>query len=253
MSTPVVLSIGTTHPWNIAGLGLDAQVVAEFGLRNATVVVGVTAQDESGVRERFAVPVNVVRAQLESIPRNHLAAIRVGAVFNEENIREVARFVRTKPEIPAVLDPVFDATLGGSFGGEASFAAFRVALLALPVILTPNIAEAERLTSRTISSKDEMISAAHALRAMGPRAVLLKGGHLAGDPIDVLVTAQETKIFTQPRFAHTMRGTGCTLAAALACELAKGRRLEEAVELARAYVRKKIEAQIPYASLHVAF
>jgi len=253
MSTLVVLSIGTTHPWNIAGVGLDAQIVAEFGLRSVTVVAGLTAQDESGVRERFAVPAKVVRAQLESIPRDHLSAIRVGAVFDEENVREVARFLRSKPEIPAVVDPVFDATLGGRFGGEASFAAFRSAMLALPAILTPNIPEAERLTECTISNKDEMIAAAHALRAMGLRAVLLKGGHLAGDPIDVLVTAQETKVYTQPRLALIMRGTGCTLAAALACELAKGRRLEEAVESARAYVRKKIEAQITYASLHVAF
>jgi hydroxymethylpyrimidine/phosphomethylpyrimidine kinase len=98
-----------------------------------------------------------------------------------------------------------------------------------------------------------MISAAHALRAHGLRAVLLKGGHLPGDPLDVLVSAQVTKIFQGPRLAQTMRGTGCTLAAALACELAKGRRLEEAVDAARAYVRTKIEAQIPYASLHVAF
>ncbi|MFN2528349.1 MAG: hydroxymethylpyrimidine/phosphomethylpyrimidine kinase [Candidatus Baltobacteraceae bacterium] len=253
MSTPVVLSIGTTHPWNIAGVGLDAQVAAEFGLRSATVVVGVTAQDHSGVRDRFAVPPEVVRAQFESIPRDHLAAIRVGAVFDEQNVGEVARFLCGEPEVPAVVDPIFTATLGGNFGGEASFAAFRVKVMALPVILTPNIPEAERLTGRTISNKEQMISAAHALRAMGPRAVLLKGGHLAGDPLDVLVTAHETKVFTQTRLAQRMRGTGCTLAAALACELAKGRRLEEAVDSARAYVRKKIEAQIPYASLHVAF
>lgn len=248
-----MLSIGSTHPWNIAGVGLDARVAAEYGLRHAIAIAGVTAQDESGLRERFALPVEMVRAQLACIPQCDLRAIRVGAVFDTHNILAVAQFLGRNPLVPAVVDPVLDATLGGAFSTARSEAAFKSALLALPVILTPNIPEAERLTGRKIASSEEMVAAALALLALGPHAVLLKGGHLEGDPVDVLVTAEKTTQFKEPRIEKTMRGTGCTLAAALACELAEGHALEDAVVAARAYVRKKIEAQIPYASLHVAF
>ena len=94
MSTPVVLSIGTTHPWNIAGVGLDAQVAAEYGLRSATVITGIAAQDEDGIRDRFAVPLTMLRAQLACVPRAQIKAIRVGAIFDAENVREVALYLR---------------------------------------------------------------------------------------------------------------------------------------------------------------
>lgn len=253
VSTPIVVSIGTTHPWNIAGLGLDAQVALEYGVRNASVIAGITAQDETGLHAKFAVPAGVVREQLARLPRANVGALRIGAVFEEENVREVARYVSQHRTIPAVVDPVFEATLGGEFANEATFAAFRAHLLIPPVILTPNIPEAQRLLSRTIENKDEMVAAAHALAAMGPRAVLLKGGHLSGDPVDVLVVNADTRVYRETRLPFHMRGTGCVLAAALACEIAKGKPLIAAVEAAREYVRKKIEAQISYASLHVAF
>lgn len=253
MSTPIVISIGTSHPWNIAGVGLDARVACEYGVRNASVIVGITAQDETGLHAKFSVPADVVHEQLARLPQTNIGALRIGALFGEENVREVAHYVRAHPEIPAIVDPVFEASLGGVFADEATFAAFRTQMLQLPVILTPNISEAQRLLSRTIDSEEDMASAARALLAMGARAVLLKGGHLSGDPIDVFASANETKIFRNGRLPFSMRGTGCTLAAALACEIAQGKPLIGAVESARAYVRKKIEAQISYASLHVAF
>ncbi|MDP9017412.1 MAG: hydroxymethylpyrimidine/phosphomethylpyrimidine kinase [Candidatus Eremiobacteraeota bacterium] len=253
MITPVLVSIGSTHPWNIAGIGLDAQVASEYGVRTASVVVGVTAQDETGMRAKFAVPTAMVTAQLASLPRDRTLALRVGAIFDEENVVEVARYIGQNRDLPVVVDPVFGASLGGAFASDATFRAFMTNMLALPTILTPNIDEAERLTGRKISNPEEMVAAAHALHARGPRAVLLKGGHLAGDPIDVLVWRSQTRVFREPRLPYAMRGTGCTLAAALACELAKGVEIVSAVAGARAYVRAKIQAQIPYGSLHVAF
>ncbi len=253
MSIPVVASIGTTHPWNIAGLGLDAQVARDFGVRNAAVVVGVAAQDERGLHARFALPVEIVRAQLEALPHRQIVAFRIGALLGEENVREVASFLQTRSDIPAVVDPVFDATLGGEFGNDATFRAFRAQMFQTPIILTPNIPEASRLLCTPIGAAEEMIAAARALQSFGAGAVLLKGGHLIGDPIDVLVTCDEVKVFKDTRLPGSMRGTGCTLAAALACELARGLALVEAVESARSYVRAKIEAQTMYASLQVAF
>lgn len=250
---PLVASIGTTHPWNIAGLGLDAQVARDFGVRNATVVVGVTAQDERGLRAKFALPVEMVRAQLATLPAQQIAAFRIGALFDEANLREVATFLQARCEVPTVVDPVFESTLGGEFGGDASLGAFHAYMFKPPIILTPNLLEASRLLTRPVETVEEMIAAAHALQLLGARAVLLKGGHLKGDPTDVLVTSDQTLVFKDKRLPGSMRGTGCTLAAALACELARGLPIARAVESARAYVRAKIEAKIAYGSLQVAF
>jgi len=108
VSTPIVVSIGTTHPWNIAGVGLDAQVACEYGVRNATVIAGITAQDETGLHASFAVPVGIVREQLARLPRAHIGALRIGALFEEETIREVAQYLKPQRALAAVVDPVSD-------------------------------------------------------------------------------------------------------------------------------------------------
>lgn len=238
----VLVSIGTTHPWNVAGIGVDARVAFEYGLQHAMAIVGVTAQDEGGLREKFAMPASVVRAQLAALPSDTAAAFRIGALFDADNVREVARFLEQRGSIPIVTDPVFADSFGTRFANDETVEAFRTSMLPVAGVLTPNIAEAERLTARSITSVDGMIDAASELHALGPRAVLLKGGHLPGDPVDVLVNARATEVFADARLPAEMRGTGCTLAAALACELAAGKGIVEAVIAARAYVRCRIEA-----------
>lgn len=252
MSTPVVVSVGATHPWNIAGLGLDLQIGLEYGVRNITVVAGVTAQDQTSLRDKFSIPPAMLRAQLDALPRG-VAAFRIGALFEEASIHELALFLATQGETPVVLDPVLKTTPGAELADGAAVRALRSELFALPIIVTPNIDEAQRLTNRKILQRDEMIAAAHAILAMGPRAVLLKGGHMEGDPIDVLATRDDTRMFRDSRLPGSMRGTGCALAMSLACELAKGKDLNAAVQAARRYTRSKIEAQIPFASMQVAF
>lgn len=249
----VVASIGTTHPWNIAGIGLDAHVAEEYDVRHVTAVAAVSAQDASGVHALHTVPAAVLRAQLDALPGD-IGALRIGALGTAHNVREVARFIRERSPVPAVVDPVFGATLGGALGDDAAFERLRDELMHEPwVILTPNLDEAARLLGHSIEAGDELVEAARTLRGFGPAAVLLKGGHLDGDPTDVLVTSGETHIYTEPRLPGSMRGSGCVLAAALACELALGRELRSAVESARAFVRERIAARIIFQGVHVAF
>ena len=245
MTDCAILSIGTTHPWNVAGTGRDAQVAADHRARALTVITGVTAQDAGGIREKFAIPTPLVRAQLQSVSAAQYGAIRIGAVFAEENVREIARFLGTRGGVPAVVDPVFGATLGGAFASDATYETFVHELLPQQIILTPNIPEAQRFLGRPIATVEDMCVAARALLQLGPQAVLLKGGHLAGDPVDILLTREREKRYSGARLPGTMRGTGCTLAAALACELANGKELFAAVESARSYVRNKITAESP--------
>ncbi|MDQ6930123.1 MAG: hydroxymethylpyrimidine/phosphomethylpyrimidine kinase [Candidatus Eremiobacteraeota bacterium] len=240
MNESTILCIGTTHPWNVAGTGRDAQVAADHHVRALTVITGITAQDAGGIREKFAIPAPLVRAQLQSVSAARYGVMRIGAVFAEENVREIARFLGTRLSVPAVVDPVFGATLGGAFASDATYETFVREILPQRVILTPNIPEAERFLARSIATVDDMRDAAHALLQLGPQAVLLKGGHLPGAPVDILLTREREERFTDARLPGTMRGTGCTLAAALACELANGKELFAAVESARKYVRNEI-------------
>ncbi len=238
--TAIVLSIGTTHPWNVAGVGRDLIVGADFGVRVFTATAAVSAQGGRGVIELHAVPVHVLEAQLEVLPWDAAGAARIGALPTAAAVRAVARALRGR-DLPAVVDPAFTASRGGALCDDAARYTLRDELAALPnVVLTPNLDEAALLLGTGPIERDTIGEAAAALQARGSRAVLLKGGHLSGDPVDALATAAGVELFSEPRIAAAMHGTGCTLAMALACELAGGTPLPHAVRAARAYTRAQI-------------
>ncbi len=254
MSERIVASIGTTHPWNIAGLGLDLRVAETFGVRNFTVVTGVTAQDADGLHAALALPEKIVRAQLDALPMEDVDVLRVGVLLGKPNVELVAAFRAEHPKTIAIVDPVFGATLGGAFLDDAAFATFRDGLAALPsVVLTPNVEEAIRLLGREALEVDDLGAAAAELQARGAKAVFVKGGHLAGDPVDALATAKGVQLFRDERMPGAMRGGGCVLAMTLACELARGLPLVDAVQSARTYVRTRIASRQRYGGLQVAY
>lgn len=238
---PIVISIGTTHPWNVAGVGRDLIVGAERDVRVFTAVAAVSAQDASGVTALHAVPVDTLRAELATLPWDAAGAVRIGALATLANVRAAAAVVRARPEIPTVVDPVFAASSGGELLDAAGRFALRDELASLPnVVMTPNLAEAAEMLGVLPIERDAIAEAASALQRLGAHAVLLKGGHLDGDPVDALATTEVVELFSEPRISASMRGTGCTLAMALACELANGTPLRHAVQAARAYVRAEI-------------
>ncbi len=240
---PAVLSIGTTEPRNLAGVGRDVVVAAQYGCVVVTAVAAVSAQDESGVRLLQVLASEVLEAQLDALAGIRVGAVRIGALGSVANVALVARRLETTPDIWAVVDPVLYASAGGALVEGGAFAALRDDLATLPsVVLTPNLGEAAALLGRERIGRDEMETAAMELRERGAGGVLLKGGHLDGEPVDVLATRDGTQAFAAPRIAAGMRGTGCTLAMAIACELALGRGLREAVVSARAFVRAKMTA-----------
>lgn len=251
---PLVVSIGTTHPWNIAGVGLDLLVGDEFNVRVITVVVAASAQDKGGLHALHAIPADVVRAQLATVPWDAVDAIRIGAFASGEAVHDVASAVRAHPELPAVVDPVFGATLGGAFATPAVVDALRDDLATLGnVILTPNLDEAAMLLGGERIARADLARAASELQRRGARAVLLKGGHLDGEPADALASANGVDAFVGERLETSMRGTGCVLAMALACELARGLQLVHAVQSARSYVRARIARQTRFMGLNVAY
>lgn len=253
-SLPLVASIGTTHPWNIAGIGLDARVCAEHSVNHAMAVVAVSAQDERGLHDLHVIPPDAVRAQLQSLPED-VAAYRIGALISSKTVHIVARFLRERAErVPVVVDPVMTVSLGGALQSDADLlTTLREELLTLPVIVTPNVPETEHLLETRIARVEDLRAAAHQFVERGARAAYVKGGHLLGDPTDVLVSGSSEHTYSDTRLPGSMRGSGCTLAAALAAHLALGRDLTESAAAARSYVRAKIAAGTMRGGLQVAF
>jgi hydroxymethylpyrimidine/phosphomethylpyrimidine kinase len=238
---PIVLSVGTTHPWNVAGTGRDIIVGTDRGVRVFTAVAAVSAQDGHGVIGLHPVPAETLRSQLATLPWDSAGAVRIGALATLGNVRAATAMIQARPALPAVVDPVFSASRGGALADDAARYAVRDELATLPnVILTPNLEEAAVLLGTQPIGRENIGEAARALQLRGAGAVLLKGGHLDGEPVDALATAAGVETFSEPRIAGAMHGTGCTLAMALACELAAGTPLRHAVGAARAYVRAEI-------------
>lgn len=237
-----IVSIGSTHPLNSAGLGADAEVVASYFFAHAIAVAGVTAQNARGVAAVHAVPADVVRAQLAMLPQ--AAGYRVGALASAENVRAVSEFLRARGDVPIVVDPVLAASTGETLSaGDGYMEAVRDLLLRLPAYVTPNVDEARTFTGARIQNAGDLEKAGRVLVDRGARAAVMKGGHLEGDPSDVLVTREATHTFEGSRLPGTTRGTGCRLAAALLCELAAGCAPDDAVERARIYVRTLIASE----------
>ena len=153
---PIVLSIGTTHPWNVAGVGRDIVVGTERNARVFTAVAAVSAQDRSGVAALQAVSGPVFLAQLDALPWGSAGAVRVGALPNAQSVRAVASALRERVAAPAVVDPVFAASGGGELADETGREALRDELATLPnVVLTPNLVEAALLLGLPEIARDE--------------------------------------------------------------------------------------------------
>ena len=250
--TPVVCSIGTTDPWNAAGVGLDIRALAECATYAVTVTAGVTAQDRDGVHAQSAMPAELVEAQLAALSGASIAAYRVGALLDTATVRVVARHLAVA-RVPVVYDPALAPSGGGRFGSDDVVAALRELLLPVVTLVTPNLYEAATLAQFAVSDTVSMEAAAKALVALGARAALVKGGHLPERTLDILVSAGGTFVYEAERLPGTLRGTGCLLACALAASLAHGLGLPDAVARARAFVRTKLAEPIERGGMPLAY
>lgn len=232
-----------------AGVQADLKTVSARGGYATTVITAVTAQSTQGVSAIHVVPAEVVGAQMTAVLDDLGAdAVKTGMLCSPETITVVAETLeRRATSLPLVVDPVMSSTSGSRLLSATGVERLRSALLPLARLVTPNVPEAEALTGLTVRDEDDMLRAAEALVSSGARAVLLKGGHLPGDRVvDLLVSPDAPALrFEAPRRAHTPRGTGCTLASAIATALARGEALDSAVTGAHAYLQRAIAAAIP--------
>ena len=248
----VVATVGTTHPLAFAGLTFAMLALADDGVRPVGVIAGVTAQDAARVRASVAIDAATIRAQFHALRDAQVAAFHVGALVSADAVRAVAAGLAAYPNVPVVIDPVLAASGGDSLADDATRAALLDVLFAHGTLITPNLDEASALLGRPIGDVAAMHEAARDLLASGARAVLVKGGHLTGDAIDVLATDELTVEFRAPRLAEALRGTGDLLAVTIAAHLARGAQLGDAIERARVRVRDAIASGVPFAGARVA-
>ncbi len=247
----VVATVGTTHPLAFAGLAFAVLALAHEGIRPVCVVAGVSAQDALHVRARAAIDAPVIRAQFDALRDATVDAFHVGALLSAEAVRAVAEALADFPGVPVVVDPVLAATGGDALADDATRLALRAELFPRATLITPNLAEAGAFLGRMVGDVEAMRAAANELVAGGPQAVLVKGGHLAGDAIDVLADGRATREFISPRLDGQLRGTGDLLATSIAASLARGATMVEAIEHARRHVREAIACGIPFAGARV--
>jgi hydroxymethylpyrimidine/phosphomethylpyrimidine kinase len=195
------------------------------------------------------VPPEAVKAQLDSVLGDiPVHAVKTGMLASAPIVTVVAETL-AEVAAPVVVDPVAVSKHGDSLLSQGTVEAIRQRLLPLATVVTPNLLEAELLTGITITEEAAMLTAARAIAALGPRWVLVKGGHLPGNPVDLLFDGARATRFPGQRIVsrHT-HGTGCTLASAIASRLAQGATVPDAVQSAREYLTGAIAGGYPLGS-----
>lgn len=235
-----VLSIAGSDPSGGAGIQADIKAISANGAYAMAAITALTAQNTQGVSGVHFIPPSFVSDQIAAVFADiRVDAVKVGMIANAGIAQAVVDALKYHRDVPVVLDPVMIAKGGASLLAADAIVTLRDALLPLSTILTPNLPEAAYLLGvPTATTRAEMVKQGQALCLLGPKAVLMKGGHLDGeDSPDVLVTDAGEHWFNAPRTAtRNTHGTGCTLSAALAAHIAQGLVLVDAVAKAKSYV-----------------
>jgi hydroxymethylpyrimidine kinase/phosphomethylpyrimidine kinase len=265
-SLPVALTIAGIDPSGGAGVIADVRTFAAFGCFATAAITSLTFQNTTGVFGALHQAPETVRAQVMPIIEDFdVSCAKTGMLPTREVIAEVARLFRETALPAPVVDPVMRATSGDDLINDDAVSCLVADLFPLALVVTPNIPEAERLTGLTISDESGMRQAARMIREMGAIAVLVKGGHLARrqtaggrrqetaindahealavseQAIDVLDNEGRVTVFRDELIAGgEVHGSGCTLSAAIAACLGRGRNLEEAIQAAKKFVTEAI-------------
>jgi hydroxymethylpyrimidine/phosphomethylpyrimidine kinase len=238
----VALTIAGSDSGGGAGIQADLKTFAAHGLHGTSAVTAVTAQNSVAVTAALALDPQMVVAQIEAVATDMaVAAAKTGMLADRAVLDAVADAVGRLRLPNLVVDPVMVAKSGDRLLEPAAERGYLERLFPLAVLVTPNLAEAEALLGQEVRSLAAMRDAARRLHALGARAVVVKGGHLPGDPVDVYFDGARLEEIPAPRVpTRNTHGTGCTFSAAIAARLALGAELLEAVRGAKAYLTEAI-------------
>ena len=252
-SKPVAMTIAGSDSGGGAGIQADLKTFQALGVYGASTLTAITAQNTVGVFAVHEIPTEVIGAQIDAVIEDiGVDAAKTGMLSSAAIISTVADRIRRWQVPNLVVDPVMVAKSGDRLLREDAVQALIQQLLPLATVLTPNLPEAEVLIGRAIETDEDVRQAARDIVDLGPRTVVMKGGHRQTlDAVDVLFDGQTFHEFASER-VHTRstHGTGCTLSAAIAAQLARGKSVAEAVGLAKAYLSEAIKRSTPLGAGH---
>lgn len=246
MTTPITVTIAGSDSGGGAGIQADLKTFSALGVYGASVLAALTAQNTLGVTGIHDIPPAFVTAQIDAVFSDlPVKSVKIGMLSHPETIMAVTEGLKRWQQTKIVLDPVMVAASGDPLLRPEAIAILREHLIPQAYVITPNLPEAAALLDGDVAETEErMIEQGRALLALGPGAVLMKGGHAQGsESADLLVEPESVTRLTAPRFnTLNTHGTGCTLSSAIAAGLAKQLSLKEAVQQAKDYVSKAIAA-----------
>lgn len=238
----VALTIAGSDPSGGAGIQADLKTFHQFGVYGEAAITLLTVQNTQSVSRVEVLPADLVVQQIEAVMSDiPAAAAKTGALGSAEIIEAVAELAKSFT-FPLVVDPVMISKHGAKLIDDDAVEALKKMLLPRCSLVTPNIPEAEALTGISIQAEHQMLLAAGRLLESGCKAVLIKGGHLKGEPMDLFASSGATEILRGKRIEtrHT-HGTGCTYSAAITAGLANGHHLNDAISAAKRFVQAAIE------------
>lgn len=244
---PIIISIAGSDSSGGAGIQADLKAISALGAYAATAITAITVQNTMGVQAIHPVPAEYVRGQIEAVMEDiHPDAVKIGMINDIAIVKVIAECLRKYKPAHVVFDPVMVSTSGSKLIEDDAIEVLTKELMPLTDIITPNLDEAEVLTGKKITNLKEMKEAALTLLSFGSKAVLVKGGHLAGENMyDVLQLASQIEpiVFTGKYIeSKNVHGTGCTLSSSIATFLALGEEMPGAVSKAKEYIAGAIEA-----------
>lgn len=239
MTPPIILTIAGSDCSGGAGIQADIKTISALKGYAASVITAITAQNTLGVQAVYPLPADIVEAQIKSVMDDlHPNAVKIGMVHDSSIVHAVFQCLQKyKPEV-VIYDPVMISTSGRRLMTEETVQTIKDELFPLCTLITPNLDEASFLLNQTIMDIKTMENAVCRLSDNYHTSVLIKGGHLIGNEMcDILYSEGHIHRFKHQKIeSRNLHGTGCTLSSAIATFLAKGKRLEEAVRQAKAYI-----------------
>lgn len=239
-----ILTIAGSDSGGGAGIQADLKTIAALSEYGASVITSITAQNTLGVQGAYPLDCQWVEAQLDSVCSDiDFDAAKTGMLANADIIKSVSKKIREYHLEKVVVDPVMVATSGDILLEKQALRALMDELLPLAYLVTPNMSEAAVLSEQPVRDLGEMKAAAEKIHQLGCQYVLVKGGHLPDEAIDVLYDGENFTTFRAPKIqSENTHGTGCTLSAALATFLARGLAAADAVQAAKTYLTKALQA-----------
>lgn len=240
------LSIAGSDPSGGAGIQADLKTFACFEVYGMAVPTALTIQNSTGVFEVVAIPPDLFEKQIHPLFEDvSVDAVKLGMLFSSENIERLHHvFSKYRPK-RLIVDPVIRSTSGFRLLEEKGVESLKKLIFPSALIVTPNLKEASVLTNTSVNSLEEMEAAAKIIYEFGPKFVLIKGGHLAEEAVDLLYDGESFQKWTSPKIQKKVHGAGCVFSSAIAACLARGHTVEMAVEEAHHFVHRAIRDSRP--------